>query len=60
MEKEEVEHPVYGSSDITLWYIIKIKVNMKGDQTTFVSNLSQRKRLNLANTVPPDSNIGLA
>lgn len=61
MEKEEAEHPVYSQSDILLGYILKVKVKMKEDQTTSVSNLSQWKILDLANTVPPDSasNIGL-
>lgn len=60
MEKEEVKHPFYGLCDTILKYIIKVKVNMKGDQTIFISNLTQWKSLNLTNTVPPDSNIGLA
>lgn len=60
MEKEEIEHPLYGLCDIILKYIIKVEVNMKGDWTIFVSNLTQWKSLNLTNSVPPDSNSGLA
>lgn len=60
MEKEEAEYPVYSSGAITIRDIIKVNVSIKEDKTTFISNLSQWKRLNLASSVAPDSTTGLA